>query len=45
MKVRVQYQFKISKSSEALENLDDNWEINRAWENDKETTGNSEKRI
>jgi hypothetical protein len=45
VKVRVQYQLKISNSFEALENLDDSWEINRAWENIKETIGISDKRV
>jgi hypothetical protein len=45
VKVRVQYQFKISNSSAALENLDDSWEINRVWENIKETIGISDKRV
>jgi hypothetical protein len=43
--LRVQYQFKISNSSEALKNFDDSWEINRAWENIKETIGISDMRI
>jgi hypothetical protein len=45
VKVRVQYQRKISNSSEALENLYDSWEINRAWENIEETIGISDKTV
>jgi hypothetical protein len=45
VKVRVESQFKISNSSEALENLDDSWEINRALENIKETIGISDKSV
>lgn len=45
MKVTVQCQLKISNSSAALENLDDSWEINRAWENIKETIRMSDKSV
>jgi hypothetical protein len=36
LKVRKQYQIKILKSFAALENLNDNTDINRSWENIKE---------
>jgi hypothetical protein len=45
VKVRVRYEFKISNSSEALENLDDSWKITRAWENIKEQIVISDKRV
>jgi len=36
LEVRKQYQIKISNRSAALENLNDNEDINKAWENIKE---------
>jgi len=41
--VRKQYHFKILKSFTALENVNDNEDINRAWENIKENIKTSAK--
>jgi len=41
LEVRKQYQIKISNQSEALQNLNDSEDINRAWENIKENIKSS----
>jgi hypothetical protein len=41
--VRKQYQIKISNSFAALENLNDNEDINRAWDNIKDNISTSAK--
>jgi hypothetical protein len=43
MEVRKEYQIKISKMFAALENLNDNEDINRAWENIEENIKTSAK--
>ena len=43
LEVRKEYQIEISNKSAALENLNDNEDINRAWENTKENIKTSAK--
>ena len=43
LEVRKEYQSEISNKSAALENLNDNEDINRAWENTKENIKTSAK--
>jgi hypothetical protein len=43
LEVRKQYQIKVSNSFAALENLNDNKDINRAWENTEENIKTSAK--
>jgi len=45
LEVRKQYQIKISNRFEALENLSDSQDINRAWENIKQNIKISNKKV
>ena len=45
LEVRKQYQIEITNKVAALENLSDNEDINRAWENIKENNKTSAKEI
>jgi hypothetical protein len=45
LKVRQQYQIEITNKFPVLENLSDGADINRAWDNTKETIKTSPKRV